>query len=279
MSSWTLDPASVRRSPQESAESAHRQGLGTDLSDEIAQARSQRMLSDARAALRFALALRDSRALQRDALHRSHFNSNQPRVPMGNPDGGQWTSMGAANDPRVISDANPDKDWRPGAQYAQAEPRSGRPPRKPERRPSSRSGRARVIQEVVNWLREHGEQIIEAASWFDEFYPSIRSYFDPPKTLQELQEAVATPKKGYDIHHIVEQTSAEQDGFPRSVIDAHINLVRIPRMKHWEINGWYARPNKDYGGRSPREYLRGKDWSERLRVGLDALVKYGVLKP
>jgi hypothetical protein len=272
MSSWTLDPASVRRLPQGSAGSAHRQGIGTDLSDDVAQARSQRLLSDAKAALWFATPLRDSRALQHNAVHRSHFNPNQSRVPMGNPDGGQWTSMGAANDPRVISDAKPDNDWRPGAQYAQVDPRSGRPPRIPERRPSSRSGRARV-------LREHGEQIIEAASWFDEFYPSIRSYFDPPKTLQELQEAVATPKKGYDIHHIVEQTSAEQDGFPRSVIDAHINLVRIPRMKHWEINGWYARPNKDYGGRSPREYLRGKDWSERLRVGLDALVKYGVLKP
>ena len=196
MSSWTLDPAFVRRSPQESAGSAHRQGFGTDLSDDVAQARSQRLLSDAKAALRFALALRDSRALQHNALHRSHFNPNQPRVAIGHPDGGQWTSMGARNDPRVISDANLDENWRPGAQYAQVDPRSGRPPKIPERRPSSRGGRARVIQEVVNWLREHGGQIVEAASWLDEFYPSIRSYFDPPKTLQELQEAVATRKKG-----------------------------------------------------------------------------------
>jgi hypothetical protein len=111
MSSWTLDPASVRRSPEESTESAHRQGLGTNLSDDVAQARSQRLLSDAKAALRFALTLRDSRSLQHNALHRYHFNPNQPRVPMGNPDGGQWTSMGARNDPRVILDTNPDEDW------------------------------------------------------------------------------------------------------------------------------------------------------------------------
>ena len=114
MSSWTLDPASVRRSPQESTESAHRQGLGTNLSDDVAQARSQRLLSDAKAALRFALALRDSRVLQHNALHRSHFNPNQPRVPIGHPDGGQWTSMGARNDPRVISDANPDDGLETG---------------------------------------------------------------------------------------------------------------------------------------------------------------------
>jgi hypothetical protein len=136
-----------------------------------------------------------------------------------------------------------------------------------------------VIREVLNWLREHGEQIIEAASWLDEFYPAIRSYFDPPKTLQELQEAVPRPQKGYDIHHIVEQTSAEQDRFPRLIIDAPSNLVRIPRMKHWEINGWYGRPNKEYRRLSPREYLRGKDWAERRRVGLKALIDHGVLKP
>jgi hypothetical protein len=108
---------------------------------------------------------------------------------------------------------------------------------------------------------------------------SIEAYLDPPKTLEELQQAVATPKKGHDIHHIVERTCAELDGFPRSVINGPENLVRIPRFKHWEINGWYGRPNKDYGGRSPREYLRGRDWNERVRVGLHALIQHEVLKP
>jgi hypothetical protein len=70
------------------------------------------------------------------------FNPAQPRVPAGNPDGGQWTSDGSAigsnagvgrgtgsgrgngtgggiTDPRVLSDATPDNDWIPGARYAQ----------------------------------------------------------------------------------------------------------------------------------------------------------------
>jgi len=34
-----------------------------------------------------------------------------------------------------------------------------------------------------------------------------------------------------------------------------------------------------FGGLSPREYLRGKSWTERRRVGLDALTEFGVLKP
>jgi hypothetical protein len=35
-------------------------------------------------------------------------------------------------------------------------------------------------------------------------------------------------------------------------------LVRIPTLKHWQITGWYMTPSEDYGGLSPRSYLRGK---------------------
>jgi len=80
-------------------------------------------------------------------------------------------------------------------------------------------------------------------------------------------------------HHIVEQTAAENDGFSRTEIDARNNLVRIPAMKHREISGWYQTGNKDFSGLTPREYLRGKDWNERYKVGIQALVKFGVLKP
>ncbi|MGC2781540.1 MAG: RNase A-like domain-containing protein [Bradyrhizobium sp.] len=48
------------------------------------------------------------------------YRPDQPRVPAGNTDGGQWTSEGGGqNDSRVISDATPDIAWIPGAQYAQ----------------------------------------------------------------------------------------------------------------------------------------------------------------
>jgi hypothetical protein len=61
-----------------------------------------------------------------------------------------------------------------------------------------------------------------------------------------------------DTHHIVEQTPAEEDGFPRTMIDFPGNLVRIPRFKHWEITSWSMTKNKAFGGLSPREYLRAK---------------------
>jgi hypothetical protein len=86
-------------------------------------------------------------------------------------------------------------------------------------------------------------------------------------------------RTGYQLHHIVEQTPAEQDGFPRSQIDGDENLVYVPTLKHYEISAWYQTGNDEYGGLSPREYLRDKNWDERFEVGKHALQKFGVLKP
>jgi hypothetical protein len=152
--------------------------------------------------------------------------------------------------------------------------------------------RNRIVKEVAKWLvkaalREAAlgpvagtaVNVLDAASWLYEYYPYIRSYLDTPKSLDELQQAVSDPQKGYDIHHIVEQTLAAQDGFPRWQIDAPDNLVSIPTLKHREISAWYGTKNPQYDDLSPRDYLRGKSWEERDRVGLEALIDHGVLKP
>src|SRR4030081_3776522 len=66
-------------------------------SDEDSGARIGRLLQGARSAatLSHRLALLDIEAQHRLAWHRSHFDPNQPRVPAGHPDGGQWTSGGS----------------------------------------------------------------------------------------------------------------------------------------------------------------------------------------
>ena len=89
----------------------------------------------------------------------------------------------------------------------------------PRQRPTTAQERNEVAREIARWLVKHRGHIVEGVSWLLEYEPSIEAYLDPPKTLEELQQALASPKKGYDIHHIVERSSAEQDGFPRSVID------------------------------------------------------------
>jgi hypothetical protein len=123
-------------------------------------------------------------------------------------------------------------------------------------------------------------KILAAGSWLWEHKEEIQSYGDGPRTLCELQDrASEPPRRGYQDHHIVEQEAARRDGFSDAVIDGRDKFVRIPTLRHDEISGWYGRNNRDFGGKSPREYLWGKPWSERTRVGHEALVRHGVLKP
>jgi hypothetical protein len=156
-------------------------------------------------------------------------------------------------------------------------------PRIPQERPPSSADRTSIARQVAGWLRENADAaistVVVAAPWLQSIVPNIISYFDAPRSLSELQEAASDPQPGYDIHHIVEQSSARADGYPESRINGPDNLVRIPRMKHWDINGYYQRSNEEFGNASPRDYLRQKDWDERERVGLQALRRFGVLKP
>jgi hypothetical protein len=162
------------------------------------------------------------------------------------------------------------------------------PPKIPDEKPATAQERNVFLKQAARWLanaiRTGGPwkafvATYQALSWLDTDAPLVNAYLDPPKTLQELQQAASTSKAGYDIHHIVEQASAAEDGFPPPMIDAPENKVSIPKMKHWEITGWYAKKNEDFGNLSPRDFLRGKSWDERLQVGLDALIKHGVRKP
>jgi hypothetical protein len=63
---------------------------------DASQESADRLMSDAKnaATLPFKLSLINSEALHRIAWHRSHYDPNQPRVPAGNPRGGQWTDQG-----------------------------------------------------------------------------------------------------------------------------------------------------------------------------------------
>src|SRR5229473_437465 len=90
-------------------ENPHQAGHAGNSSDEIAQARTQSLLRNSMNAAAFShkLALLDIEAQHRLALHQSHFNRDQPRVPAGHSDGGQWTSLGGATGIRVAAADKP----------------------------------------------------------------------------------------------------------------------------------------------------------------------------
>lgn len=132
------------------------------------------------------------------------FRPNQPRMPAGHPDGGQWVDEGL-----------PAPDQAPRLWLAGDRPEL--PPDVPEREPptirernawSVRVGKylATTSQTFAasvfgNWLIRHAEH-------------RIRAYLTPARTLQELQDMAFDRPAGFDIHHIVEQTPARTMDFP-----------------------------------------------------------------
>ena len=150
----------------------------------------------------------------------------------------------------------------------------------PTDRPFGRGELSPILRMVSNLAALLGLATLETrAPWIMEYGPQILSNNDLPKSLSELQKDVGVSKPGYEDHHIVEQTSAARDGFPRDLIDSPQNLVKVPTLKHREITSWYMQPNADFGGLSPRDYLRNKSWDERMRIGIEQLIRFGVLKP
>lgn len=210
---------------------------------------------------------------------RANFHPDEPRVPAGNSDGGQWTVGNGSSLrthvgrlPAIRVSEKPNDDL----------------PKIPKEPPPATSQRWAIVKRLASWAAEtalRGTPIgriiegIRVIEWIRDYYPYIEAYRAPARSLEQLEEDALTPEKGYDIHHIVEQTPAEQDGFPRSQIESTENRVRVPTLKHWQITGWYMKKNGSFGGLSPRTYLRGKSWEERMQVGLMALRDAGVLKP
>lgn len=203
------------------------------------------------------------------------FNPDQPRAPGGGPGGGQWIYVegyAQGRQPGVGDNGGPPLD-------------PPEPPQEPPKDKASRTQAAKALakQIALQALRRAGPigaafMAIEAGHWLYTEYPSIRSYQDEPKTLAELQQNAGKKRPGYEDHHIVEQGAGGRERFSRSQIESSDNVVSVPRYRHHEITGWYNKPNKNFGMQTPRNYLRGKDWSEHVRVGHLAMREFGVLK-
>lgn len=116
------------------------------------------------------------------------FDPNQPRVPAGNSDGGQWASGGGGSnggrrrtasgrdDGRVLSDATPDDFTKPGSRLAQARP--------PGRGPSIRAGRRRLPATPGQRMRfgiadRRAKRLIKRVKDLDPTWKPQRSVTDP----------------------------------------------------------------------------------------------------
>jgi hypothetical protein len=113
--------------PDEIEAERKRAELAAREAEEAAWIKVQEAEAEALAHLRWMLKDLKVELMLRRLRHK--YSPDQPRVPAGNRDGGQWTSGGGAgrNDPRIISDATPDNMFKPGARLAQNDPSRSAP--------------------------------------------------------------------------------------------------------------------------------------------------------
>jgi len=138
---------------------------------------------------------------------------------------------------------------------------------------------AAVIWEIVQVL---GPSALNDGE--DRAIQQTNAYFDPPKTLEELQQPPAENLLGYETHHLVEQN---QDNvaksalikFGRVAIDDPSNTVYVPRLKHELISADYSRcVEGDPLERTLREVTDEMDFDQQRAIGIKMLRKYGILK-
>lgn len=216
------------------------------------------------------------------------YSPDQPRVPAGNPDGGQWTDgsntivlpeiVVTAGDTADGAGDPTDGSGADGLVQLAGDIPTGDSPEIPEERPPTSWERTAYLKTAARLLDVGATlaELAEVSAWLRTYSAEIESYRDPPKSLEELQQAASTPAAGYDIHHIIQRN--QESTFGKEAINSPENLVLIPRMKHWDINRWYETLNPNFGWQSPRQYLNGRNWDVQRAVGLEALEKAGVLK-
>jgi len=258
--------------------------------------------------LRISLGDLDDAALQRLAavarLVKANFNPDEPRIPAGDPGAGQWTYGGDSEEPASSSGssgAGGDGEPPPeagGDDTGDDNPSAEDPIPIPIERPATAKERNSIVRRSAEWLRWAGAvgavlsweprarlffATLDGIAWILEYQPKILSYLDAPKSLEELENAVDDPQHGYENHHIVERHYRSIDPLANPQrfgdrLESRENVVRIPYWKHVEISSWYSTRSDDYGGMTPRAYLRGKSWDVQYEVGLSAMRLFRVLK-
>ncbi len=251
--------------------------------------------------------------LERKAWERK-YDPDQPRVPRGHPDGGQWTNgPGAGGD-----DENPgeelltDEEQQEVGRLAERARRiladAGDPDslvvlaaggEKPPKLPRSKWGALAFFAEFLGRMMvQRAFEGRNSPVWFDvidwfnainTMMPEFESYLTPPKEWEELVAdrdyrdfdsyndflgVYGSAGAFHDWHHLVEQKS----GFSEREINNTENIIRVPRGRHWQITSFMATPHDHLGGLSWRQWLRGKSIEEHRRVGMMAARDVGVLK-
>jgi hypothetical protein len=240
------------------------------------------------------------------------YDPNQPRVPRGHPDGGQWTDESGAGEGGNAEEVNPGEVPFTDEEYenvlavqeeirailAEAGHRDALLVLAAHRRGG---GKLEELKKMLGPLRDAVAELIstnqiarlyvllkivevsarnligyasDPEEWEEIIADEDFRSFDKPEQFKEFYKHLSDPDR--DWHHIVEKGA----NFPEWMKHNTVNMVKIPRAKHWEITQFYVTRNDDwpYLGQTPRAWLQGKSWEEHFEHGIDILKRFRGLK-
>jgi len=93
------------------------------------------------------------------------------------------------------------------------------------------------------------------------------------KSFSAFKRAAGPAGAGKQWHHIVEQNKIGQFGAQR--IHSTTNIVAVPVRVHTRISAHYSSKLDFTGGKTVREWLRGKSFEEQFQYGLDIMRRFG----
>jgi hypothetical protein len=199
------------------------------------------------------------------ALRYNPYWHLQPRVPAGNPDGGQWIESGPLTAGPLSGGVQLAGPLPLLAIIARAAPAAYRALRLVTRR----------IAPLLRRLPDDwsGDQPEEGA--FDE--PSRR--MGPPtprrpehehvrfRTAEELRNYLGPAGPGRQWHHIVEARLAGRR-FPAELIHSTDNVVNLPIEMHRQVSARMSSKTELTGRKTMREWLESRPFEEQYEFGL-----------
>jgi hypothetical protein len=281
---------------------------------------------------------------------------NEPRVPPGQTEGGQWTTGGGGpSGPRTAPKPLQRPPHERTADQATTKPRAyqsrqasatGRPASGSVPRPRQEQSRSNdPVSSFVDFSNTVASRIVDAARWLQQpagevpiapeiaagepgfpmgaaleettdpnalrdrrpvshlevgldalgvagaVVPGVRAVAEGAEAAGEvkrfasiyaLRRYLGPAGKGYQWHHIVEQTPKNLETFGAEAIHSTDNVVRVPTSVHVgknSISAFYSSSKQRFtDGRTVREWLSTQSFAAQRRFGIKTLRRFGQWK-
>jgi len=96
-------------------------------------------------------------------------------------------------------------------------------------------------------------------------------------SFSSLKRSLGSAGKGFDWHHIVEQSQITKSGFSKYWVNNSNNVISISKEVHRKVSAYYSSKIPGLtGGKTVRNWLAGQSFQKQYEFGIKILRQFGV---